>query len=78
MMDRCPCGRALHYENPKTQAQVQSYIDELGPDIKVETPAGAWLIPRHYIALHGIKAPDIPLLAAVYGWPRITDEGDAA
>jgi hypothetical protein len=78
MMDRCPCGRALHYTNPATQAQIERYIGELGADIKVETAAGAWMVPRHYLALHGLKAADLPLLAAVYGWQRITDEGDAA
>jgi len=34
------------------------------------SPAGAWMVNRVYVACHGIRARDIPVLAMRYGWPR--------
>jgi hypothetical protein len=46
-------------------------VDELGETIRVGTPWGTWLVPRHYVALHGIKAFEVPSLAIVNGWERV-------
>jgi len=64
---RCACGRPLHYSNPTAQALVQHLIDRRGPDVVVRTPQGAWLVQRHYIALHGLKGADLSAL----GFPRV-------
>lgn len=58
----CPCGRPLHYSDPKIQAAVESLIKALGPTIPVTVGGRTWKVPRHYIALHGIKAVELPFL----------------
>lgn len=67
----CDCGQPLHYASEESQRVVQMLVDDLGPTIVLETPSGCWAIPRHYIALHGIKAEDVPALAALYGWAKV-------
>jgi hypothetical protein len=32
---------------------------------------GTWKVPRHYIALHGVKGTDIPELARRFGWLKV-------
>lgn len=69
----CACGKPLHYSNPETQRQVQSLVDELGATIRVRGSNGrVWLVPRHYLALHGLKARELPEL----GFPEVTGETD--
>ncbi len=40
---------------------VQHFVDRLGADIKVQTKRNGrmFLVPRHYIALHGLKEAEI-------------------
>jgi hypothetical protein len=71
----CPCGRPLHYPNAKTQAYVLKQIEQLGPTINVSTAKGVFAVPRHYVALHGLRARDIAKVAAAYGFTRL-DGGD--
>lgn len=53
----CHCGRPLHYGNKKTQAVIEEMVNELGSHIIVSDMGGRkWLVQRHYIALHGLKA----------------------
>lgn len=66
----CACGRLLHYSNAETRRQVQSLVNLLGPLIKVNTPYGSWLVPRHYIGLHGIVARELPEVAERLGFAR--------
>jgi hypothetical protein len=70
--DVCPCGRPLHYRAPGVQAYVESLIHDLGSDIEVATPDGTFLVPRHYIALHGISARTLRAVAAQYSWKEVT------
>jgi hypothetical protein len=58
----CFCGQPLHYGDPVMQAHVQRLVDALGEYVKVTVGGRAWMVPRHYIALHGIKAAELPLL----------------
>jgi len=37
----------------------------------VETPDGRFAVPRIFIACHGLKAADLPALAARYGFERV-------
>lgn len=64
----CPCGRELHYSNPETERQVRQLVARLGRYQKITVAGlGTYMVDRHYIALHGVKGEDIPLL----GFERI-------
>jgi hypothetical protein len=69
-LDRCDCGQPLHYASDVSRQRVQVMVDQLGPTVNLTTPEGTWAIPRHYIALHGLKAAEVPSLAARYGWEK--------
>jgi hypothetical protein len=66
----CPCGRELHYEDPETERYVRAMVAEDGPTVKVRTSAGAWYVPRHYLALHGFTTARLPELAQMHGWRK--------
>ncbi len=55
MADLCPCGQPLHYSNRRTREFVEDLIADLGPTVRVIIPQGTYLVPRHYIALHGLS-----------------------
>lgn len=57
---RCPCGRPLHYTNPKIQEVVETLVRDLGENIPVTVGEKTYLVSRHYIALHGLKASELP------------------
>jgi hypothetical protein len=71
--EHCPCGRPLHYPNPRTEAYVRDRIAANGPTVTVHTSAGVYAVPRHYIALHGLKVHEIAELAKKYGFQLISD-----
>jgi hypothetical protein len=63
MTDQCHCGKPLHYTNPFTQAEVTEFVRHFGPFITIVVdgkPPRAWRVQRHYLALHGIKAAELP------------------
>ena len=61
--EMCHCGRPLHYNSSDIKAVVSAMVAEKGPRIEVTGPDGRkWLVPRHYIALHGLKPEDLPNL----------------
>jgi hypothetical protein len=66
----CGCGRPLHYVDPETELTVRDLVATLGPNLLVQLGGRSWLVPRHYIALHGLKAQDLPELALRYGWQQ--------
>lgn len=51
----CPCGKPLHYPDVRLRCQVERLIEELGPEARVKRGKRAWIVPRHYIALHGVR-----------------------
>lgn len=55
----CPCGRPLHYSDPHVRELVEQQIADLGEKIlmTVAETGRKFLVPRHYIALHGIAGP---------------------
>jgi hypothetical protein len=60
---RCHCGQPLHYSSPAIQRQVERLNAAAGDqDIVVTLNGRSWRVQRHYIALHGIKAVDLPTL----------------
>jgi hypothetical protein len=71
---RCACGPWLHYIDPAVQTLIVQCVRALGPTVVVRGPAGAWRVPRHYLALHGRPTPAaLPRLAARYRWAPVTD-----
>ena len=65
--ERCACGLPLHYCDPRIQRLVEALIAAKGPEIPVRVRGRTWLVPRHFIALHGLKAWELPLL----GFPEV-------
>jgi hypothetical protein len=72
LAELCGCGRPLHYNDPSLRPLVQKLVDELGPTVSLRMFSGTtvYRVPRHYIALHGIAAAELPALAAQYGWEQ--------
>ncbi len=68
---RCACGRPLHYLSGDARAFTERMISELGAEMEVTTPDGSWWVPRHYIALHGLHADELPALAARLGFRAV-------
>ena len=58
----CHCGQPLHYPSPESQRVVQALVDALGTHTPVTAGGRTWMVPRHYIALHGIRAEELPFL----------------
>lgn len=71
-MKNCACGQPLHYSDPKKFEMVQKIVDQFGETIPVQAPGGTWAVPRHYIALHGLKAEELPELAKKYEFKKIS------
>jgi len=71
--ERCPCGRPLHYTDPDVLRLVEEQITRLGPTVLVRllSGGGSYRVPRHYIALHGLKAWEIEDLAKRYHWEYV-------
>ena len=69
-MNTCPCGEKLHYADHDDEAVVRLMVLQFGPDVKMVSLATgrAWMVPRHYVALHGIKERELPALAAQHEW----------
>lgn len=62
MTKLCHCGKPLHYTDPEVRSQVEQLIEQLGEFIEVQVNGIVWRVPRHYIALHGIKGADVSTL----------------
>jgi hypothetical protein len=58
----CACGRPLHYIDPSVEAQVRRMVANLGEYATVAVGGRKWKVQRHYIALHGLKAQELPTL----------------
>jgi hypothetical protein len=61
-MERCHCGLPLHYSDPETERLVRRLIAERGEMLTITVEGRSWLVPRHYLALHGVKAWELPTL----------------
>lgn len=63
----CPCGDA-HELSAEAAAAYQDIAAGLPDTVAVSVSrTGAWLVPRVYIAAHGLKADELPGLAERYG-----------
>jgi hypothetical protein len=64
----CPCGEI--YELPAAARAAYAAVTAMvPPDVVAETPDGRWSVPRIYIAVHGLKAAELPELADRHGFP---------
>lgn len=72
-MTLCACGEPLHYSAPDVQVAVEDLVARLGPDVKIVVEGRAWMVPRHYIALHGIRGADLPMLATRLGFVEVLE-----
>lgn len=71
-LEFCGCGRPLHYVDPRAEATVRKLVGEKGRCVLVEVDGEdvAYWVPRHFIALHGLRAQDLPYLASLYEWEQ--------
>lgn len=63
----CHCGKPLHYSNPNIQNVVEQVIKSSGDEfvsiiIHTKGVKRTFRVQRHYMALHGIKAKELPTL----------------
>jgi hypothetical protein len=65
----CPCGDP-HTGDPRL-VLVDQFVERSGPTVEITTHAGCWRVPRIWVALHGLKAWELPALADRYGWPAV-------
>ena len=70
----CACGEPLHYSDLRIALEVTVLSNTLGLCIPIWLGEHAYLVPRHYIALHGIRAVDLPSS----GFATVTREEAAA
>lgn len=68
-MSTCPCGE-VHELTAAVRPAYEAVTAGLADTITVTTPAGSWRVPRIYIAVHGLKAAELPGLAGRYGFER--------
>lgn len=60
--DLCACGQPLHYTDAKLKDIVTTLVQESGEFVIVKVNKSLYLVQRHYLALHGIQAADLPRL----------------
>jgi hypothetical protein len=60
----CACGKPLHYTDPQMQKLVEYQIAQLGENMVVTLAETGrkFRVPRHFIALHGLKGKELPTL----------------
>jgi hypothetical protein len=68
-VDGCPCGDR-HLMTTRAVDALKFVTAGLPATVRVEAPGGAWLVPRLFIACHGLKAGDLADLAERYGFER--------
>lgn len=58
----CHCGQPLHYTDALMQLLVEVMVMELGETMVVTVNGRHWKVPRHYVALHGLKGSEVDKL----------------
>jgi hypothetical protein len=62
--DKCACGRVLHYTDPAVERMIRQFVEQFGEFITVTAAGVRYRVQRHYIALHGLAAQELPELAS--------------
>lgn len=70
--EQCGCGQLLHYNDPEMEQEIRALVAKHGVTIAVQVAdqSHGYLVPRHYIAKHGLKAAELEELATRYGWEK--------
>ena len=63
----CACGQPLHYTDDAVRRFCDSMVEQFGENVVVNVGLRRWLVQRHYIALHGLAAKELPQL----GFPEV-------
>jgi hypothetical protein len=63
----CPCGE-IHEFSADTRVAYENIAMGLPETVVISAGGRAWLVPRIFIAAHGLKADDLPAIAARYGF----------
>jgi hypothetical protein len=68
----CSCGEGLHYQSDESRRIMMMLVEALGSTVPVRVlgEGDRFDVPRHYIALHGLRASELPELAERYGWTK--------
>lgn len=69
----CHCGKPLHYTDPLVADFTRDLVKRQGATVKVSVGGRIWEVQRHYIALHGLAAAELPEL----GFPEVEGEPPA-
>lgn len=70
-MEMCACGQPLHYLDKTRRVFVDEMVARLGKEVKVTCGNRSWMVPRHFVALHGLEASELPELAKKYGFTEV-------
>jgi len=74
VVEMCHCGKPLHYTDSAIEAMVRFLIGIHGPTVRVQLVSGeSYAVPRHYIALHGLKGAELADLATRYDWQPVSE-----
>lgn len=69
MAVQCPCGK--DHTDSRAWHNLVFFCGLYGELVDVPAEDGTvWLVPRVWLAMHGLRTPDLPDLAAKYGWKR--------
>ncbi len=63
----CPCGQ-IHELSAGMRVAYENVTWGLPPTMLVEVAGERWRVPRIFIAVHGLKAAELPELATRYGF----------
>jgi hypothetical protein len=63
----CPCGD-IHEFSAATRAAYENITRGLPETVLISVSGRAWLVPRIFLAAHGLPAADLPELAGRYGF----------
>jgi len=72
----CPCGQT--HDGSPSLPHVARLVEQMGETVVVTVPGGSWHVPRIYIAMHGLKAEELKVLADKYGWKKLGRDVQAA
>lgn len=67
----CPCGQ-VHELSAATRVAYENITRGLPETMVISVDGRAWLVPRIFIAVHGLKADELPELAARYEFAEAT------
>jgi hypothetical protein len=61
-MEKCYCGLPLHYQDKNIEAEMIKLVKEEGSHVPVVAGGHTFMVPRHFIALHGIKSETLKFM----------------